>query len=584
MKRLVDWFSPGMHGRESTEMQVRRHRKLVAFLLAVLAVTVLSVSTQLARGAWHAALGTSSVMVFFIAGLAALRRRAQPWLVTGVVLGWGVCVAALMAAGAGSNGVGSLFWIILAPLIALPIGGRRAGWITLVLSAVMMMLGLLAIEYHWVSPFMSAERPIEIRLTSLLGVLLASFFLTRAYELETQASILALETQNGALLRAEAEAARASRAKSDFLATISHEIRTPLNGVTGMISLLRDETDPERLRDGLRIIQQSSDALLSVISDVLDFSKIESNRLELEAVPVSVEHTLRVVVELFQTTAAERGDDLELTIEPGVPPWIRGDPTRLRQVVLNLVANAVKFTAAGRVGLRASVAAGRLAIEVADTGIGMSKEVRQRLFEPFVQADASTTRRYGGTGLGLVISRRLVEGMGGTLTVESEPGQGSCFTVSLPIEVAEAPAAPIAVQPRGPALRAVLVVEDNFVNQMVVVRLLEKLGHRVMVANDGAQGLALAEEHRFDLVLMDCHMPVMDGYDATRRMRARGDLTPVFALTASVTTEDREQCLRAGMTGVLSKPLRIERLAEVLAGLPSRFLPGGASTILPPCG
>ena len=586
MKRVIDWFSRGGDAADQLDLEAAHRRKLVAFLLVVLTVTLASLSTQLWHGAYLASVATATITVVLAGGLVSTRLGAPPWLVTCVVLLVGSGVAAGMAVAAREFGVGSLFWIVLAPLIALPIGGPRAGWVTLVISAGVISIGLYGIEEHWVTPLHSIERPFEARLTSLLGVLVTAFLLTKAYDVETQGSIRALEAKNEALARAQAEAARASRAKSDFLATISHEIRTPLNGVTGMISLLREETDAVRLRDGLRVIQQSSDALLAVISDVLDFSKIESNQLELEAVPLSVERTLQVVVELFQTSADERGDELELTVAPSVPPWIRGDPTRLRQVVMNLVANAVKFTTAGRVALSAFGSEGRLILQVSDTGIGMSKEVRQRLFAPFVQADASTTRRYGGTGLGLVISRRLVEGMGGTLTAESEPGQGSRFTVSLPIVVAEAPApAPaLADAPRAAAQLAVLVIEDNFVNQMVVVRLLEKLGHQVVVASDGAQGLERAAERHFDLVLMDCHMPVMDGYEATRRLRARGDVTPVYALTAAVTTEDRDRCQQAGMTAVLSKPLRIERLAEVLATLPSPFLPGRASSILSSCG
>ncbi len=322
LSRLIDWFSPCATLEGATNRDASRHRKLVAFLLVLLVVTVLSLSLQISMGIPAGAIGVLVFITVLICGLAALRRGAAAWLVTCVVLFFGGGVAGMMAMGARSHGIGALTWVVLAPVVALPIGGKRAGWATLALSAVVIVVCLIGINQQWFPQVVKFERPIEAQLASLLGVLVTAFLLTRAYEVETQANIVALVQQNDALVRAQAEAARASRAKSEFLATISHEIRTPLNGVTGLITLLRDESDPTRLRDGLRIIQQSADTLLAVISDVLDFSKIESNQLELEVVPLSVEHELRVVVELLQSNAAERGTELELTLEPDVPGWI----------------------------------------------------------------------------------------------------------------------------------------------------------------------------------------------------------------------------------------------------------------------
>ena len=530
-------------------------------------VIVFASLVELGRATPFAVAGTLLSLVVFVGALAALRLRAPPWLVTCLTLGLGLCLAAGQAVGAGSEGVGSLFWMVLAPIIALPVGGKKAGWITLGVTSIVVTASATAIQFQWITPFADPGRPFEMQLISLLGILFAAFFLTRAYEVETQASIDALKAQNEALHVAQSLAEQGNRTKSEFIATISHEIRTPLNGVTGMATLLRGETDPERLAEGLRVIQQSADTLLAVINDVLDFSKIESNQLELEAIPVSVERELRVVTELLAPAATQNGNELSLTIDAALPAWIRGDPTRLRQVVMNLVSNAVKFTSDGKVSVRGRLLEGRLSIEVTDTGIGMSSEVRSMLFAPFVQADASTTRRFGGTGLGLVIARRIVEAMGGTLSLESEPGRGSSFVVSLPLVPVEP--APVSEQaPAAPPIRRrVLVVEDNPINRLVVVRLLQKLGHDTTVASDGMEGLTAAAQGGFDLVLMDCHMPVMDGFDATRQIRARGDATPVWALTAAASLEDRARCLQAGMNGVLTKPLRIERLAEVLAQL-----------------
>ena len=556
-------------GLDPSSREARRRRKLAELLLLLWVTATAALGLQLARGALLPAAFTGLMVALLTGSFIALRLRAPPDLVASIVLGVGISVAAVMGMAARVEGVGSLAWIVLGPPIALAVGGRRAGWITLGISMAAIVVGLVGIERGWLAWVPGVDRTFGTRLIALLAVCVTAFLLMSASDRENEASLEALRAQNGALLAAQAEAEHANRAKSEFLATISHEIRTPLNGVTGMVTLLRDERDPQRVQDGLRIIEQSAEMLLAVINDVLDFSKIESNRIELEEVPVSLESELEPVMELLEARAAERGNDLELTVDVDVPAFILGDPTRLRQVVLNLLSNAVKFTEAGKIACHVATRDGRIIIEVSDTGPGMSEELRQRLFSPFVQADASTTRRFGGTGLGLVICRRLAEAMGGTVTVESEVGRGSRFTVSLPCRPTRAPPQVAATVAARSTSRSVLVVEDNFVNRVVAVRLLEKMGHRVSVANDGEQALSLLSERRFDLVLMDCHMPVMDGFETTRQLRARGDLTPVYSLSAAATNEDRDHCLAVGMTGTLSKPLRLARLAEVLGDLRS---------------
>jgi len=306
--------------------------------------------------------------------------------------------------------------------------------------------------------------------------------------------------------------------------------------------------------------------LLAVINDVLDFSKIESNKLDLESVPLSPAREVGLVVSLNQARAAEQGTQLELQVAEGTPHWVRGDPTRWRQVAMNLVSNAVKFAAAGHVQVTLGPTANGCSLEVRDTGIGMTPEVQARLFQPFSQADVSTTRRFGGSGLGLAITHKLVEAMGGTIAVQSTPGRGSTFTVTLVAPTVAAPEekAVLATLVR----RSVLVVEDNLVNQVVITGVLGELGRTVAGARDGRKGLELVQASRFDLVLMDCHMPEMDGFEATRLLRERGVTMPVFALTAAVTIEDRERCLASGMNGVLAKPLRVDLLKDVLNRLP----------------
>ncbi|MBM4783547.1 MAG: response regulator, partial [Archangiaceae bacterium] len=545
-----------------------RLRKFTLLASMILVACVVSVLAQLTQRAWQSAASTAVVGISAAGALLAVRFRLNLGIVTGCFLGFGALMAAAMGMASGSEGLTSIFWISATPLIAMAVGGRKAGFVTLALAMLAIALAHYGIEHHWLAPALMKERTFGTKLVSMLGVVLTLFFLVRAYENETQASIERLKDQNRQLEEARAEAERANTAKSSFLATISHEIRTPLNGVTGMVTLLADEKDPRRLKEGLGIVQQSADTLLAVINDVLDFSKIESNHLQLESIAFAPRGELQLVVNLIQPRAAETQTEVELLVAPSVPGWLEGDPTRFRQIALNLVSNAVKFSAGGLVSVRLDVYGAELVLEIIDNGIGMSAEVMSKLFTPFSQADASTTRRFGGTGLGLVIAHRLVQAMKGTIQVDSQLGVGSCFIVRIPFQETQAPPQQVVLPTQrqaGPC--RVLVVEDNPVNQLVVKRLLESLGHLVTLAGDGRTALEVSEGQTFDLVLMDCHMPVMDGFDAAKALRERGVKTPIYALTAAVSTEDRERCLAAGMNDLLAKPLRLERLKEVLASV-----------------
>ncbi len=386
-----------------------------------------------------------------------------------------------------------------------------------------------------------------------------------------------LESERAKVMEEKQRADEASEAKGRFLATMSHEIRTPLNGVIGSSRLLEEMAIPDEALEMVQIIRSSGDALLRVINDVLDFSKVEAGKLELDVAPFDLRRSLTESLWLFRAQAEEKHLYLRSDLDPGLPEWVAGDKTRMQQVVLNLVSNALKFTSSGGVLVSARVerhdaAFHRITIEVRDTGIGISSDQLDRLFSPFNQADASISRRYGGTGLGLAISKRLVELMGGSIEVKSRTGEGTRFRFTLLMGHAPAPAPALRVAPPtacGEHLR-VLVAEDNLVNQRVVLKMLKKLGVVAHLAANGSQVIAAATEDDYDLILMDVQMPEVDGLAATREIRSRlpENRQPVIiGLTAHATTEYREICLNVGMNGYLTKPLDFDKLQDLIADL-----------------
>ncbi len=375
--------------------------------------------------------------------------------------------------------------------------------------------------------------------------------------------------------RAEA----ANQAKGDFLATMSHEIRTPMNGIMGMLQVLEHSPLSPAQKTQVEIAAGSADTLMRLLNDILDFSKIESGKLDFESITFPLPATVSDVVSLLHPRAAQKNLDLIQTLPPALPVYVVGDAVRLKQVLLNLTGNAIKFTEQGHVEvsvaiLRAEADSATLRFGVRDTGIGMDPATQAKLFQVFSQGDSSMTRRFGGTGLGLAISQRLIQRMGGRIVVHSERGKGSEFSFELTFPIATAPAhvSRSPFLPRRPPLSGrILVVEDDRVNQRVIELLLQKLGIESEIVEDGSTSVNLANTQHWDAVLMDCQMPGMDGFEATRQIRKNlaGRPLPIIALTANAMTGDREACTAAGMDDFLAKPVRQEELRVCL----QRWLP-----------
>jgi signal transduction histidine kinase len=529
------------------------------------------VATTWARGDW---VGGILVAPLILArpdpGLQGARFRAGRWE-KAMVLASTVLVTLAIFGGVSGSAARQLSgtYLCFVPLLW---GALRCSTRVVALQVVLVALDATLLTLRGLGPFagFAALNDRMLSLQVFLAVVSLTAMLLAAIEQQKRRAEVERDRQALDLIEAKERAEAGSRAKSEFLANMSHEIRTPLNGVLGAAQLLSASPLTAEQGELVGAIRSSGDGLLVLLNDLLDFSRIEAGRLELAPVPFQPRSLLSQVAELFRPSLAE-GVSLQLESGQNLPAWLLGDPARLRQVLSNLLGNAVKFTpAGGSIRVRQHGDGRTYRLEVIDTGIGIPLESQADLFEPFRQADASTVRRYGGTGLGLAVCRRLVELMGGTIALESTPGRGTTLRVELPLPAVEAPP-DVAAAPAAPLAAAVrvLIAEDNLLNQRILERMLEGAASAVGRARTGREALEGWEEGRWDLILMDCQMPEMDGLTAAREIRQREARLgrapiPIIAVTANAAASDQQECLAAGMSDFLTKPVQREALLETI--------------------
>ncbi len=551
IEEVARWLRPDASAEES-----QRIRYLVGQIAVGLVVSALTAIQGMLDANWLADLVITGFAASMVCGLLLLRVKRVTFCQVArferVLLAGFLVLICLQTEQLERE---QYYWFALVPMTSALVLGQRGAWEGLVDGALgaVAAVGLRASGFHFHAP-----PPIPLASAIDVGQFLLGFTALAAV-FETQRS------------RHARQAEQAARARGLFLANVSHELRTPMNGVIGLAELLSASPLGPTQLEHLALLRRSGEAMVALINDLLDLTKLEAGQFKLERASVSVQAILHDVSALVASSASARGVSVESSVAPSVPPWIEGDPLRLRQVLLNLLGNAVKFTEhSGVVRVSARWDDGWLELSVEDEGIGMSPEAVSRLFKPFHQADDTTTRRFGGTGLGLAITAQLAQLMGGSVTVTSTPNEGSTFRFRVPASVTSAPVSLQLPVPGGGASLEhgrVLVVEDNPINQVVARGLCERLGFEVEVVQNGQEAVEAVAVRDFRLVLMDCQMPVMDGFEATARIRKLPEprrQVMIVALTASAYREELDECLAAGMDDTLVKPLTSAALREKL--------------------
>lgn len=570
---LDDFLTGGLVGR-LPDARVRRLRMVNGMLfvgilyLAALGIYSMSRGHQtLAMAVW----GSGAILLGMVFAIRFSRNDVWPpvvsVLVVGALIGWSYVTSAGDHAG--------ILWLCVFPVAAVfSLGARVGGWVSL--AALVIVFAALPV-FGTPADLPTQDRATLLRLVMIYGALtgLSLFFELGRMRFETQLAqqneVLGRRLKDLEIARRAAEAA--SVAKSRFLATVSHELRTPMNGVIGMAELLSTSRLDREQQEQIETIRSSGQSLVDIINDILDFSKIEAAEFRLRSEPFDVREQIEGVIQTLSAQAAAKGLQVEREVDPNAVTRRVGDAGRLRQVAMNLLGNAIKFTDSGRIRLRLlQMHSKDLRLEVEDTGPGISADDLSRLFQAFSQVDSSSTRQHGGSGLGLAISRRLVRMMGGDLYCRSEVGVGSTFVADLPLAEAPAPGSEDLRPPSSPlgavlpdfGGQVVLLAEDNAVNQRVASKMLERLHLRAEVVETGADVLERFDPSRHPLILMDIHMPIMDGLEATKALRRQGFDVPIIALTADVLSEHRQACDAAGMNDYLTKPLQLVELAQRL--------------------
>lgn len=575
----IDWFIPHeLIGK----YEQRQARRAIIFALAIL------IWAPVFGPAYHLSGSPAGGLIIAIASIAMVAtmvslRYSKSVFVTGHLITIVVFSTMVgLATRTGGPGSPSLWWLLAAPIVGLVICGIPSGVAWAAIGCLACFAFLL--NDHWKVVVLADDIAApQLRVLSSLataGIILCVFSLTLAFKLGE-------DSARGELEFARQESEAANKAKSQFLANMSHEIRTPLNAVIGLTELVLDTDLTPDQRDDLTTVMESGESLLVIINEILDFSKIEAGKIRLELVPLNLRAELCAIQKELALRAERKDLEFNWNVDANVPDAVMGDPWRLRQVLVNLTANAIKFTHTGKVTV--AVHCGSitdhhvdLCFEIHDTGIGIAPEKLDAIFSEFEQADTSTTRKFGGTGLGLSISSRLVSLMGGRIEVQSDVGRASTFRFTIPFGIADFDAIddPFGDEDSDVARvhadaeknssdgLKILLAEDGITNQKLAVALLERWGHSVAVANDGRVAVSLWENGTFDLILMDIQMPELDGIGATELIRdgerQRGGHIPIIALTAHALTGDRERFIAAGMDGYVSKPIRRAELAKAI--------------------